>query len=661
MSFVVRQIAKRADGGDIIRTRTLDAVEITIGRGTDCDIQLADLGVMLRHARLLQLSDGTVAIEATGGIPLEIDGKFVSRADLAVADNPAINIASHRLTLSKGDAPGSIAITAERVIAASDSADAASETGIFSLRETLPSKRGLAWMLAGLVLIIGLALPLFFMGGSQLPADMVAAAARPQTSSQAGKLVPALGGDDVRHAGYSADMVWSSGPLSTAHAGLSNNCGACHSQPFVSVTDSACISCHKPDATPDHASADRMAKGRLPAGGFEASIHKGLNLPEGRCASCHKEHEGPRGALMVAASFCTDCHTGLSGRLTDTKIANVPNWEDHPQFKPTLVSVASLTAPRFERISLADKPMERSGLIYPHDIHQSATNGVANMVQKQGLAAGANGALACNYCHTADSDGVRFKPIEMEKNCGACHDLAFARDGGVVRTLPHGKPEQVAGIIRDFYLGQALSPRAGVQRFAFERRAPGKMAELETADLRITSTGEARARGDAAIAQIFGADGKAGGLCSDCHIVNNTGAPNAAERFTIAPVTLADHYLPKGRFPHNQHKTYDRKTGDAACIACHKGVMTSKASTDVLLPAVGQCRDCHGSANVSTNVAATCNTCHGFHYGEGGQGGDFVSSPHRKTPKPATVATRALPVRLGSAEPLGKAARKAGV
>ena len=661
MSFVVRQIAKRADGGDIIRTRTLDNAEITVGRGTDCDIQLADLGVMLRHARLLQLSDGTVAVEATGGIPLEIGGKFVNRADLAVADEPAINIASHRLTLTKGDAPGEIAITAERVIAATDAADAASETGIFSLRETMPSKRGLAWVLAGLVLIIGLALPLFMMGANDLPADMVAAAARPEGVSGAGKLVPSLGGDDVKKAGYSADMVWTSGPLSTAHAGLSNKCGACHTQPFVSVTDSACVSCHKPDATPDHASADRMATGRLPAGGFEAGIHKGLNLPEGRCASCHKEHEGPRGALMVAASFCTDCHTGLSGRLKNTKITNVPNWEDHPQFKPTLVSVASLTAPTFERVSLADKPVERSGLIYPHDIHQSATNGVANMVQKQGLAAGANGALACNYCHTPDSDGVRFKPIEMEKNCGACHDLAFAKDGGIVRTLPHGKPEQVAGIIRDFYLGQALSPRAGVQRFAFERRAPGKLAEVELADLRITSTGEARARGDAAIAQIFGADGKAGGLCSDCHVVNNTGAPNAAERYTVAPVTLASHYLPKGRFPHNQHKTYDRKTGDAACVTCHKGVMASKASTDVLLPSVTQCRDCHGSSNVATNVAATCSTCHGYHYGEGGQGGDFARSPHRKPAKPATVAARALPVKLGSAAPVGAKARRAGV
>lgn len=660
MSFVVRQIAKRADGGDIIRTRTLDIAEITVGRGTDCDIQLADLGVMLRHARLLQLSDGTVAIQSTGGIPLEIDGKFVSRADLSVADNPIINIASHRLSLSKGDAPGSIAITAERVIAATDAADAASETGIFSLRETMPSKRGLAWVLAGLVLIIGLALPLFMMGGSDLPADMVAAAARPNGDGAA-RLQPALGGEDIKKTGYSADMVWTSGPLSTAHAGLSNNCGACHSQPFVSVTDSACVSCHKPDAVPDHASADRMATGRLPAGGFEAGIHKGLNLPEGRCASCHKEHEGPRGALMVAASFCTDCHTGLSGRLKDTKIANVPDWDDHPQFKPTLVTAASLTAPKFERVSLGDKPVERSGLVYPHDIHQSATNSVGNMVQKQGLAAGPNGALACSYCHTPDSDGVRFKPIEMEKNCGDCHDLAFAKDGGIVRTLPHGKPEQVAGIIRDFYLGQALNPRAGVQRLAFERRAPGKMAELEAADLRITSVGEARARGDAAIAQIFGANGKAGGLCSDCHIVNNTGAPNVAERFTIAPVTLASHYLPKGQFPHGQHKTYDRKTGDAACVACHKGVMTSKVSTEVLLPSITQCRDCHGSSNVATNVAATCNTCHGFHYGEGGQGGDIGTSPHRKPAKPATVAARGLPVKLGSAEPVGAKARRAGV
>jgi predicted CXXCH cytochrome family protein len=651
MSFVVRQIAKRADGGDIIRTRTLDAAEITIGRGTDCDIQLADLGVMLRHARLSQLSDGTVAIEATGGIPLEIDGTFVSRADLDVTTNPAIDIGNHRLTLGSGDTPGAIAITAERVVAASDAADAASETGIFSLKGTMPSKRIMAWGLALLILVTCLALPLWLLTNrtAQLPAEMVAAAAiKPSTTAP--RLTPVNTTPIVDKGSLKPDIVWSSGPLSTAHAGLSNNCGACHQAAFVSVTDSACIACHKTESTPDHAAPNRMARGRLANTGFIADIHKKLNLPEGRCASCHKEHEGPKGALMVATSFCTDCHTGLSSRLADTKIANVPSWKKHPQFSPTIVETPSLKNPLFQRVSLSAKPHENSGLVYPHDMHMSATNAVANMAQKQGLP-NVNGALACNYCHMPDSDGIRFKPITMEQNCAACHDLAFARDGDVLRTLPHGKPQQVAGIIRDFYLSQALSPRAGVKRLDFERRKVGKMAELESADLRIISVGEARRRSDAAIAGIF----SKGGVCSDCHVITNTGAPNMAERYAVSAVTLADHYLPKGRFPHNQHRTYDGKTGDAACISCHKGVTTSKLSSDLLLPSVSQCRDCHGSTNVRTNVAATCNTCHGYHFGEGGHGGDLTASrrlPRGHKPLPPRIAEdgAATPIKISATD-----------
>ncbi len=647
MSFVVRQIAKRADGGDIIRTRTLDAAEITIGRGTDCDIQLPDLGVMLRHARLSQLLDGTVAIEATGGIPLEINGQFVSRADLDVSGNPAIDIASHRLTLGRGETPGAIAITAERVIAASDSADADAETGIFSLKETMPSKRSLAWGLALLILVTCLALPLWLMSSrsADLPAEMVAAAAHPPAT--ASRLVPVNATPVADKGSMKPDIVWSSGALSTAHAGLSNNCGACHQAAFVSVTDSACAACHKPESTPDHAAHDRMERGRLASTGLIAEVHKGLNLPEGRCASCHKEHEGPNGALMVATSFCTDCHTGLSTRLRDTKIANVPGWDKHPQFSPTIVATPSLKNPLFQRVSLGTKPHENSGLVYPHDIHQSATNAVTNMALKQGLPT-KDGALGCNYCHQPDSDGVRFKQISMEDNCAACHDLAFASDGGVVRTLPHGKPQQVAGIVRDFYLSQALSPRAGVQRLAFERRQVGRMAELEAADLRITSVGDARARGDKAIAAIF----SKGGVCADCHGIANTGASNMAERYAIEPVTLADHYLPKGSFPHNKHLTYDGKTGDAACIACHKGATTSKLSSDLLLPSVSQCRDCHGASKPLigpvTKVSGSCNTCHGFHYGKGGQGGDngvpVGHTPVATIPKVAD-ADRAIPDR----------------
>ncbi len=639
MSFVIRQIAKRADGGDIIRTRTLSAPEISVGRGTDCDIQLADLGVMLRHAKLTQLAGGLVAVEATGGVPLEIDGKFVNRADLRVADRPGINLASHRLTLEPGDAAGDVAITAERVIAASDAADATAETEIFSLKGALPTKRVMAWTLGLAVLLLGLVLPVVTMlgrGTVDLPADMVAEAARPIPVVARSALQRALGvAPATARTAMQPDIVWTSGPMSGAHAGITNSCGACHQAAFVSTTDSACTACHKQSAVPDHAAAERMARGRfVPTGlgAVEAGIHKAVGLEQGRCAGCHKEHEGPGGALMVAQSFCTDCHTGLDARLTDARIANVESWETHPQFKATLVAAASDSAPRFERVSLDARPKEASGLIYPHALHLSKSNSVANMVQKQGLPA-QNGALGCNYCHVADSDGERFKPIEMGANCGACHDLAFARDGGVVRTLPHGKPAQVAGIVRDFYLSQALAPRAGVQRLAFERRAPGRMAEVEAQQLRLSGISDARSRAEAAVDQIFSKDG----VCADCHQVQRTGAANLAERWRVMPVTLADHYLPKGRFPHRQHDIYDGKTGDAACVGCHKGVPTSKLATDVLLPPVAQCRDCHGSSNVKTNVAATCDTCHGYHSGTdgattvvAGRAGGSTTQPGRK-------------------------------
>ncbi len=660
MSFIVRQIAKRADGGDIIRTRTLAAPEIIVGRGTDCDIQLADLGIMLRHAKLTRLAGGRVSVEALGGIPLEIDGKFVNRAELDVSTSPTIGMASHQLSLSRGDDPDDVSITAERVVAASDSADAESETEIFSLKGAMPTKRAMAWTLALVVLAMGLLLPLWTMMGRgpvALPADMVAEAGRPSSAAAKRGLKPALGvSPDVAKSAMQPDIVWTSGPMSGAHAGITNSCGACHQKAFVATSDGACTACHKPAVVPDHAAASRMAQGRFrPTGGLkamEAGIHQTVGLEDGRCAGCHKEHEGPNGALMVAESFCTDCHTGLNGRLTDTKIANVERWERHPQFKATLVTAASDTAPQYARVALGAAAKENSGLIYPHDLHMSKTNAVANMAVKQGLPV-KDGAIGCAYCHMPDSDGVRFKPIEMEKNCGACHDLAFARDGGIVRTLPHGKPAQVAGIVRDFYLSQAVAPRAGVQRMAFERRAPGRMAELDAQTLRVASVGDGRVRADAAVDQIFSKNG----VCADCHVVRRTGAANAAERWAVAAVTINDHYLPKGIFPHNQHDSYDGKTGDAACTACHTGVSRSKLSSDVLLPKVEGCRDCHGSSDVRTNVAATCDTCHGYHFGS--DGAAPASAPKTVTAAVAHGATRRQnwkgPLRSGENDLVGVA------
>ena len=96
----------------------------------------------------------------------------------------------------------------------------------------------------------------------------------------------------------------------------------------------------------------------------------------------------PVTVMTVAESFCTDCHAGLDGRLPDTALANVGSWDRHPQFKPTLVAAPAAGAPQLVRASLDGAPRENSGLVYPHALHLSATNAVANMAQKQGLAVG---------------------------------------------------------------------------------------------------------------------------------------------------------------------------------------------------------------------------------------------------------------------------------
>src|SRR3546814_12161779 len=51
-------------------------------------------------------------------------------------------------------------------------------------------------------------------------------------------------GVDERPQGFHADQAWLSGPLSSAHANRTKDCQSCHVEPFVAVTDTACVGCH---------------------------------------------------------------------------------------------------------------------------------------------------------------------------------------------------------------------------------------------------------------------------------------------------------------------------------------------------------------------------------------------------------------------------------
>jgi len=582
MAFIIKTVSQRSGGGgDIVRESRLEGDSLIVGRGADCDIQIADLAVMLRHARLT-LAGGRLVAEQIGGVDLQAGRKFAPRIDIASGEAVTLALGSHVLDIVWVD--GVPSLTLRQVAALSDAAEAKDEVKVFSLQGGAFGKRRLAWGLTLGVLLLFLIWPV---------AAFLTAAPRPA-------VVPLKPGQTEAipaHKGWAPDQTWTSGTLSSAHASLANDCGACHQKAFVSVTDATCKSCHA--KTEDHAPLDRqrlaMFEPGLP-GTANRQLAHAFNLPEGRCASCHKEHEGTHGMATTNSGQCADCHTDLTAKLPDTKLGNAGDFTtEHPQLQPAIVATPAFGQPRLVRVSMDGKPRENSGLKFPHDIHLSKTNGVAKMAIELSQYGGK--ALDCASCHRPSAGSVRFQPIEMERDCGACHSLAFDRAGGTIRTLRHGEPKQVVAELRDFYrLGGAAADPVDRQRPGFAVQSVARGGARPLAGMSV----------DARIRAVF----EPGGACYDCHTVI---APKAAGSldFGIAPVSLPDRYLWNGWFSHADHDTRDMP-----CGSCHKAT-TSKVSADLLLPDLKRCRDCHVSPAhaAKDKTVSDCAACHVYHEG----------------------------------------------
>lgn len=581
MSFVVRALSRSAAGREIMRASRFETSDLTIGRDTGSDIRLPDLEVLRHHATLRQLGPDRVEVEAAGNLPVSVNGNQVVRALIDLGDGGEILLGGYRLQVGRGEAAGEVAVTVERIGELASSTEKKDERTLFALASTAPSKRGLAWTFAIGVLALFLAWPIWSF-----------------YSAANAKLTPE---QMVSRDPHGNDRSWSAGKLSRAHAGLENNCRACHVDAFVAVRDESCATCHKD--VHDHATPARLlrAKGEPGIGvKFQRTVAGVFGRPEGRCVDCHTEHEGRINMVAPAQRFCADCHDGMQARLTDTKFADASDFgRNHPQFAPAVL-VQPGDHPRFERVSLDRNPKENSGLKFPHALHLSATNGVARMAQTQGDAKAGRG-LDCATCHIPDGQGA-MKPVSMEANCQSCHSLAFDRVGGVVRTLRHGEPEQVIADLRDFY--GANGPARPAELAGMARRRPGAAASAQSGAL----YGGAVANRSRTAAQAIRAVFSPGGACFDCHQVTQ---PTAGLNYGIAPVTLPDRYYAHGWFDHRAHTT-------ETCESCH-AAPRSKDARDVLMPKIAQCRECHAGEHARrADVPSSCAMCHIYHQGEGG-------------------------------------------
>jgi predicted CXXCH cytochrome family protein len=372
-------------------------------------------------------------------------------------------------------------------------------------------------------------------------------------------------------AGTSLDRAWQAGPPSAAHSGFVEDCGQCHQTPFVAVRNDACLACHK--QTAHHSDQPQL----LDAAG----------MTDARCGSCHLEHTGRNTLIARNTALCTDCHADPAARFADAQLAPAGSFDrNHPGFTLSLPAWPDGKAARAEVAQEPGPLHEDSNLTFPHDVHVKAEG----LASPDGLRV-----LDCTDCHRRMEKF--FAPIRMEDHCQSCHRLDFDPDKPG-RRLPHRAPGEVAAIILDHYARMALT--GGVEDAAAPaavrlRRRPGQVLQTEE---RKAALDWATARAQQTMEDVF-----ARRLCATCHQVLRTDDP--ARPYDVEPVALTATFLTGARFDHAAHRTED-------CVRCHDATR-SKASADVLVPPLANCRECHGDPGTRGRMATACVDCHGFH------------------------------------------------
>ena len=366
------------------------------------------------------------------------------------------------------------------------------------------------------------------------------------------------------------DSLWLAGAVHEKHAAVSVACETCHVQPFQRVPDSSCSSCHE---------AHRHASAPAPA-----------VLGDMRCASCHLEHNEPPMLISEHQGLCADCHAdGPVG----TDLPPAADFLDaHPPFRVSLLT--ALTDSDWQPVrSLLSEASEQSNLKFNHELHVHADGVVAPDGRRQ---------LKCADCHVPEAGGARMQPVEMEKHCSSCHTLSFD-PADPARTVPHGDPAAVLQVLTEYYSARLLgddAPQAG-QRL----RRPGQTLSREDRD-RVANEARNRAREVAT-------DLIERRACSTCHEVSRQ-AEAEGGLWQVQPVRLTSRFFPQARFSHAAHGT-----GVTACADCH-AAQSSDSATDLLMPAMDSCRNCHGSGdrlrNEAQQSASTCILCHEFHNAE---------------------------------------------
>lgn len=599
MSVLIRDIKRLGEGDKArssLRDRRLDKLSISVGRMTDCDIQISELSVQQSHANIEVLGHDIGRLILEAGATAHLDGRFISSGHANLRAGSVIRIGETEIRVLPSEAQekelgpdvvGHLSLAVEAVGAQMTSAVIRDADTLFQPSVVLPSRRILSWM--GGLAIVG-----FFL-------------IWPISHHKSPDRVPHA------FATMTSDAAWNSGSLSNLHANLEQDCAACHTNAFEPVSDTSCLSCHTGVA--DHAEPAELHTAKKDRSGFDAQLARVSDMfgrTDGRCASCHVEHNGTAHIIESSDKRCTDCHSDMNLRLTDTDIGNVSRFDtDHPQFRPLIITNPDPVRPTLTRLSLDQSPQGFSGLKFPHDIHMDDTSAVARMANTLSARFAFSDGVSCEDCHRPEVGGALFEPVRMEQDCAMCHSLTFEIEAdGYERTLRHGEPEEVIAAMRDFYDAKALANIRDIATDSRTRRRPGSNNRIRALNQRELAFQRSAALTAEKVNDIF----SDGGACYDCHEIERPVDPETLD-FSVQPISVSERFYASSTFNHQAHEIEG-----LSCASCH-AAETSSRSDDILLPKIDVCRDCHISedrwkARADHQVGAfptNCLTCHSYH------------------------------------------------
>jgi len=406
------------------------------------------------------------------------------------------------------------------------------------------------------------------------------------------------------HAGRRDNDVYSAGKLSAAHAVFSNRCSACHVTAgglfFVRrVSNHACLDCH------------------------DGPIHHASQTFTPSCASCHADHRGAIRLAEVSDASCTQCHANLATRAGPSHyFTHIESFSsDHPEFAVLRSGGDDPTTIRFN-----------------HALHmQPNLTGPTGRVQ-----------LICGDCHRLANNasaetalaphavGDVMAPATYAATCASCHTLQF--DKRFPDQVPHDTPARIhAFVAARFQIYIAAHPSELRELRQPNRDLPRRPVP---ADYRLLTPPEWIAEHTAEAEDLLWRK-----TCKECHTLNfssgQTQSSAAADIETanamplnaalpsVAPSNITARYLPLAKFDHAQHQM-------VTCESCHAGARTSQESSDILVPGISTCRQCHNEKPQSAE--SRCFECHTYHdpilrkFGPGHSSIDDLLSGLRRAP-----------------------------